>query len=60
MDDINFILNKEKKRKKRITIYGNKVLEPINKYDFISNLSNIEKDILGICRDIEFNHHFRY
>ena len=34
--------------------------EPINKYDFISNLSKIEKDILGICRDIEFRHHFRY
>jgi len=59
-DDINFILNKNKRRKKNITIYANKIIEPLNKYDFISNLSNIEKDILGICREIEFNHHFRY
>lgn len=58
-DDINYILNIDKKRKKKITIYGNKIIESINKYDFISNLSNIEKDILGICREIEFNHHFR-
>ena len=47
-------------RKKKITIYGNKIIESSNKYDFISNLSIIEKDILGICRDIEFRHHFHF
>jgi len=59
-DDINYILNIDKKRKKKITIYGNKIIESSNKYDFISNLSKIEKDILGICREIEFRHHFHF
>ncbi len=58
-DDINYILNIDKKRKKKITIYGNKIIEPSNKYDFITNLSHLEKDILEICRDIEFRYHFK-
>ena len=32
-DDINYILNIDKKRKKKITIYGNKIIESSNKYD---------------------------
>jgi hypothetical protein len=58
-DDINYILNMNKKRKKKITIYGNKIIESSNKYDFISNLSAIEKDILSVCRDIEYFYHFK-
>ena len=58
-DDINYILNMGKKRKKKITIYGNKRIEPTTKYDFISNLVAIEKDILGICREIEYTYHFK-
>lgn len=58
-DDINYILNIDKKRKKKITIYGNKIIESSNKYDFITNLSSIEKDILSVCRDIEYAYHFK-
>lgn len=59
-DDISYILNRDRHRKNKTTIYGNKYIKENIKYDFIFNLSRFEKDILSICRDIEHRYYSNY